>query len=137
MIAEHDQLLRRIHAHRVVVIERLRDPFAIPLAKDQVNIRMRVLKLMNKQFDLAHSAFSQLKTKLIEQGEDVTTIMGARRTSPKKEWRYEPLKDRDEYEVMREAIGDLERFNRYERRAWSRRKRAIREFIAIKARSEE
>ena len=41
-------------------------------------------------------------------------------------------KDRDEYQVLREGIRDLERLLRYEKRAWSRRKRAVRAFMAIK-----
>ena len=61
--------------------------------------------------------------------------MRARKTKANANWKYDPLKDRDEYEAMREAIGDLERLRRYERRAWSRRNRAIRGFIAIKATS--
>jgi hypothetical protein len=39
---------------------------------------------------------------------------------------------RDEYEASQAAIRDLVRLDRYERRAWSRQKRAIREFIRIK-----
>ena len=33
---------------------------------------------------------------------------------------------------MRAAMPDLERLARYERRAWSRRRRAMRNFMAIK-----
>jgi hypothetical protein len=40
--------------------------------------------------------------------------------------------ERDEYEALEAAILDLIRLGRYERRAWSRQKRAIREFMAIK-----
>src|SRR5262249_27141449 len=40
--------------------------------------------------------------------------------------------ERDEHEALREGIGDLVRLLRYERRAWSRRKRAVRAFMAIK-----
>jgi hypothetical protein len=40
--------------------------------------------------------------------------------------------ERDEYEALREGIGDLMRLLRYERQAWSRRKRAVRAFMAIK-----
>jgi hypothetical protein len=36
--------------------------------------------------------------------------------------------ERDEYEAIEEAISDLVRLVRYERRAWSRQKRAISEF---------
>jgi len=46
-----------------------------------------------------------------------------------------PMQERDEFDAMREAMPDLERLGRYERRAWSRQKRAMREFIAIKASS--
>jgi hypothetical protein len=40
--------------------------------------------------------------------------------------------ERDEYEALEAAILDLIRLGRYERRAWSRHKRAIREFIKMK-----
>ena len=39
---------------------------------------------------------------------------------------------RDEFEALQAAIRDLVRLDRYESRAWSRQKRAIREFIRIK-----
>ena len=41
-------------------------------------------------------------------------------------------RDEDEYEALREGIGDLERLLRYEKRAWSRFKKAVRAFMAIK-----
>jgi hypothetical protein len=37
---------------------------------------------------------------------------------------------------MRHAMPDLDRLERYERRAWSRWKRAIRDFISIKSMSD-
>lgn len=49
--------------------------------------------------------------------------------------RYEPLEaptqNRDEVEAFCEAIPDLKKLERYERRAWSRQKRAIRDFIGM------
>jgi hypothetical protein len=39
--------------------------------------------------------------------------------------------ERDEYEALEEAAPDLIRLDRYERRAWSRQKRAIRDFMNI------
>jgi hypothetical protein len=39
---------------------------------------------------------------------------------------------RDEHEALKAAARDLVRIDRYENRAWSRQKRAIREFIRIK-----
>lgn len=45
---------------------------------------------------------------------------------------YQDRKERDEYQVLREGIRDLERLLRYEKRACSRRKKAVRAFMAIK-----
>ena len=39
---------------------------------------------------------------------------------------------RNEYEAVEEAIPDLVRLEHYERRAWSRHKRAIQQFVLIK-----
>jgi hypothetical protein len=43
----------------------------------------------------------------------------------------EPPDDRDEFEVMRKGIEDIERIRRYERRAWLRRNRAIRNLASV------
>jgi hypothetical protein len=40
--------------------------------------------------------------------------------------------ERNDHEALEKAIPDLIRLERYERRAWSRHKRAIREFGLIK-----
>ena len=42
----------------------------------------------------------------------------------------------DEFAAMRRAAPDLERLERYERRAWSRRKRAISSFMDILAKEQ-
>jgi hypothetical protein len=44
----------------------------------------------------------------------------------------ELIEERDEYQALEAAILDLTRLDRYERRAWSRQNRAIREFVRIK-----
>jgi hypothetical protein len=41
------------------------------------------------------------------------------------------LKERNERQAVLEALPDLVRLERYERRAWARQKRAIRNFIRI------
>jgi len=43
------------------------------------------------------------------------------------------LKERDERQAVFEALPDLVRLDRYERRAWSRQKRAVRNFMRMKA----
>ncbi len=40
--------------------------------------------------------------------------------------------ERDQYEALEEGIPDLLRLERYERRAWARQKRAMREFLNLK-----
>ena len=40
--------------------------------------------------------------------------------------------ERDEFEALEEAAGDLIRLDRYERRCWSQQKRAIRNFINLR-----
>jgi hypothetical protein len=44
-------------------------------------------------------------------------------------------RQRDEHDAFRTAAPDLVRLDRYEHRAWSRQKRAIEEFMTIKAKS--
>ena len=43
----------------------------------------------------------------------------------------ERIDEHDEFATLEEAALDLIRLDRYERRAWSRRKRAIRDFIKL------
>jgi len=44
-----------------------------------------------------------------------------------------PIEARGEFDAMRAAMPDLYWLARYERRAWWRRKRALRRFIDIKS----
>jgi hypothetical protein len=44
----------------------------------------------------------------------------------------ERIDERDEFAALEEAAPDLIRLDRYERRAWSRQKRAIRDFMNMK-----
>jgi hypothetical protein len=55
-------------------------------------------------------------------------ILGLRSRPAKSEIRRQ---QRNEYEALEEAIPDLIRLERYERRAWSLHKRAIHEFMNI------
>jgi hypothetical protein len=132
VIAENELLLGHIVTERVARIERLRNPMAMPLV-DKADIGLAMANQRSQQRELAYSEMSQLKAKLISQGEEVYTFVPERKCEPGEPiWKYEPPVDRDEFDAMREAIPDLERLQRYERRVWSRRKRAIYMFIAIK-----
>ena len=138
VVAEYDQVLRRVQALKIAMIERLRDPFATPISKG--NAKLATYKRVAKQRNYAIAAYWQFRTKLTGEKLDRPTIktyrsfgIDLRQVGPNGAQEYEPLKDRDEYEAMRQAIRDLERIRRYERRAWSRRNGAIRGFIAIQA----
>jgi hypothetical protein len=43
------------------------------------------------------------------------------------------IEERDEYEALEAAVGDLIRLDRYQRRTWSQQKRPIRDFLKLMA----
>ena len=64
---------------------------------------------------------------------EVTKLLEEWEMQESESTREHPIEERDEFDAMCEARPDLDRLARYERRAWSRRKRAIRNFIEIKS----
>jgi hypothetical protein len=132
LIAESEFLLRCVRAERVSVIERLRDATAIPLAKGDNS-----LALGKARFHESKLAYPELlKTRTVVEklyAEHKDPEYEPLSESTKSTWNRTLPKERDEYDALWEAIPDLNRLLRYERRAWSRRKRAVREFIAIRA----
>lgn len=140
VIAENEFALRCIRAESVAVIERLRDPRALPLAKgDQ---RLALAKAMVRNFDQTADELDRLRSALESKGfkSDLESLLaeGGGPTLEQLSFRIEikeepPEKEeRDELEVMLAALPDLERLIRYERRALSRRDRALQQFIKIK-----
>jgi hypothetical protein len=132
-IAESEMVLRHVREQRVTLIERLRDLTAIPLVKGDNGIEQGKARL--REFETSWEKLEQVKArffalpkaeweKLMLDYEDQELVFGSK--SP-------PIEERDEFEAMQEAIPDLNRLARYERRAWSRRKRALRHFIDIKS----
>jgi hypothetical protein len=132
VIAESEVLLRSVRAERVAMIERLHDGTAIALAKGDNSMALAKARL-----DQGMLAFDELDRIRIRLG---LTNDGLPIWTPELEdrplepgWRPAPPKIRDEVDAFFEALPDLERLDRYERRAWSRRKRAIRNFMEIKS----
>jgi hypothetical protein len=131
VIAENELLLRFARAERIAVIERLRDEKMVPLAKGDNR-----LALVKARFREARVAYPEL-VKVRALVEESFKAGRDQEFEELKEpflsaWHPKRPEDRDEYEAMREAMRDLGRVFRYEQRAWSRRKRAVREFITIK-----
>lgn len=133
-IAESQLWLDCVKAEKLALIERLRDPTAFTLA---LNIRLARARARMRLFDVAdrqQKIIDDLITKTKAAGRDPEReplpphIEAA---WPRPSFRSEDA-ERDEHEALCEGIGDLVRLLRYERRAWSRRKRAVRAFMAIK-----
>jgi type II secretory pathway predicted ATPase ExeA len=137
VIAENEMVRRCARAEVIAMIERLRDITLKPLSRDNSLARA---KARFGQAKLRYRQLVQAKAKKI-----------ATTTGKEKNWLQEqkseaaqsqatrmqkPIKSRDEFDALRLAMPDLDRLARYERRAWSRQKRALREFIEIKSRRE-
>ena len=130
VIAECDLLLRFIKQERVTLIERLSDVMAVAATG-----RDRSLALARERMRQGYAAYDAL----VQQEGDINDLKkmssAAMQNRSKPSWpkgiRFD--RQRDEFDAMLAAMPDLIRLDRYERRAWSRRKRAVREFIAIKS----
>jgi hypothetical protein len=136
VIAENEIMLRCVRVERVAVIERLRDVTAKPLSKRDNSLarakaRFREAKLKYKGLVQAKAKNAAINN-VPERNSPPEQQSGAAQPMA----RQKPIKSRDEFDAMRLAMPDLDRLARYERRAWSRRKRAIRDFLEIKSRSD-
>jgi hypothetical protein len=132
VIAESEMVLRCVRAERVGVIERLRDVTAIALAKGDNRIALAKAKF--REVKLAWAELVPLRAKFNAMPKEEQIRLTEAEESRERESAsiHAPIEERDEVDAMREAIPDLKRLARYERRAWSRRKRALRTFIDIK-----
>jgi|SoiMethySBSTD1v2_1073268.scaffolds.fasta_scaffold81769_4 hypothetical protein len=136
-IAESQLWLDCVKAEKLaLIIERLRDPTAHTLALDtrlaRARARMRLSDVANRQQKLINNLIDKTKAAGRDpEREPLPPNLEAAWPPPWLEFIFEDT-ERDEHEALREGIRDLVRLLRYERRAWSRRKRAVRAFMAIK-----
>ena len=115
VIAECELILRFVHRERVGLIEQYFDPGTISLTKRKAYKTMANLRM--QQTEIAWDEFAYLQNVLIERGELPMKILAGRQFEPgETPLKYEALKERGEYEAMQEAMSDLERLQRYERR---------------------
>lgn len=125
-IAECEVVLTCIDRERVGLIERVREADAVGLNRRdgllaQAKARFRSIQSAGEESDWIAAKRAAAK--------DGT---GAQFCLPRPP-RWEPVGERDDLDAMREARRDLTRLDRYERRARSRRHKAIRALIAIKS----
>jgi hypothetical protein len=126
-VAESDILVREIRQYRNRLLKRLADPQAYGTTQAR-NERKRRLLQMDKS---------------MQMGRQLLDIHPPR-SSPGNQSKFDDLmkeywtveKDRDPDDIWYMALTDLDRINRYERRAWSRRKRVFLQYMVYRARCE-
>ena len=151
IIGESDVILSCLVGERLAAIERMRDPDAIPFSDSNAS-----LARARARFAQAKRAYAQLvkakqakaastsdkgKASISAQknketnstSTDNPAINAAATRSAESAREPHPPAQREECDAMCRAAPDLRRLERYERRAASRRNRAIREFIFIKS----
>ena len=162
IIAENHLVLQCVRTERIARIERLRDRTASPLVPDtrleRAEAHFRMAKAQHKWLVAAKAANEGTKEVAKEAATNGAKTAaqtgpadresaqeslqdGTQRKCPDDQQaagiaparESEPMELLDEFTAMRRATADLARLERYERRAWSRRKRAIHRFIRIKS----
>lgn len=137
VIAENEMVRRCVRVEAIAMIERLRDITVNPLSRDNSLTRA---KARFRRAKLRYRQLVQAKTKKITTttGKEKHSLQAQESDAAQSQATrmQKPIKSRDEFDALRLAMPDLDRLARYERRAWSRQKRAFREFIEIKSRRE-
>ena len=150
--AETAFVLHAIRQQKLIVIERLKDATAIALRKGDNSFDLGKARFMTAW--LAYREIQILIPQVMKKhdlpmppmevaGEivpiELKALLEEEELSDEEEERLRVISRREirrqqrtEYEALEEAVPDLVRLERYERRAWSRHRRAIREFLNLK-----
>jgi hypothetical protein len=160
-VAENAFVLSAIRQQRIVVIERLKEATAIALRKGDNSLDLAKARFMQAwlAYREIQTLLPQVMKKyepvmLPPRGNDfnncawasddivpirIKALLEEEEPSDEAEQRVLELarkeirrQQRNEYEALEEAVPDLVRLERYERRAWSRQQRAIQEFVLLK-----
>lgn len=153
IIAENDFVLRCAQTEWIAAIERQRDRTATPLATGDLGFarakaRIEGAKLIyqmlvesaNKDAASNNAARNNAarnnaaRTSAASTDEaHVRSNGGRERAVAEQGGRVTPPQEREEFDAMRAAMADLERLERYRRRAWSRQRRAFQRFMEIQS----
>jgi hypothetical protein len=150
-IAESEFVLHAIRQRKIIVIERLKDATAVALRKGDNSFDLAKARFFEAW--LAHREIQKLVPQVMKKFElqgppvvldgdlvpiQIKALLEEEEPTDEEQARALELarkelkrRERNEHEGLEEAIPDLIRLERYERRARSRRKRAIREFVLI------
>ena len=153
VIAQNEMVLRAVREQQIAVVERLREPTVVALTKR--DNRLKLAKARSKQARRAEKEIERRLPSVLKKYRDrlgPDPYCGSKfdfvplglkvlleEPDPLEEQRARDLarkeieqQQRDQYQALEAAIPDLIRLERYERRAWSRQMRAIREFLNLK-----
>ncbi|MGC1777135.1 MAG: hypothetical protein WBB34_04260, partial [Xanthobacteraceae bacterium] len=147
-IAENHLLRRAIKAQQVAVVERLRERTAIAMAKGDNSLILAKARflgawLANREIEArVPKLLEKYKVEREDRDEVLPIALKALLEECKSNEEHERAQkiaenclkqhERGDNEALEAAIPDLNRLERYGRRAWSRHKQAVREFINIK-----
>jgi hypothetical protein len=154
-VADKELLLRYIRAQQAAVIERLQDSTAIPLIDGDNALALAETRSRESRFAWAELQLIKAQVKRTAGAQEAGSIQESVTSFHLGDWSSRELavlektpvdlerlelyeqefapKERDEVDAICEALPDLKRLARYERRVWSRLKRALREFMEIKS----
>jgi hypothetical protein len=153
-IAENEFVRSAIRQQKMIAIERLKETTAIALRKGDNSFTLAKARFMEAW--LADREIQKLVPQVMKKYESemlpplqasdwddivpirIKALLADEEPSEEEEHRALEIarqeirrQQRNEYDAVEEAIPDLIRLERYERRAWSQQKRAIREFVLI------
>jgi len=145
IIAENGFVLACVQAERIAVIERHRDRTVTALATGDLGFARAKATIARTK--LAYKMFVQNKAPVSASETPAAEALAAAPTDTSKMQsgrvreriavasgaRVASTRERDELEAMRAAMPDLERLDRYRRRAWSRERRATRRFLEMQS----
>jgi len=150
-IAENELVRSAIRQQKIIAIERLKEATAIALRKGDNSFTLAKARFLEAwlAYREIQSLIPQVRAKFRDQlgppnpddYEIVPCQIKALLEEPTEAEEERALElarkeikrqQRNEYEALEEAIPDLIRLERYDRRAWSRQKRAIQQFVLIK-----
>ena len=148
IIAENGFVLNCVQTECIAAIERHRDSSATPLASgdlgfagakaklERAKLTYQMLVAAPRKDAAANKAASSnaAPTTAASAGDDQMRSNRQReRAATDQTNGVNPVLERDEFEAMRAAMPDLDRLQRYRRRAWSRHRRAVQRFMEIQS----
>ena len=138
IIAENGFVLRCVQAERIAAIERHRDATATPLATGDLGFARAKATLARAKLTYAMLVKRQAQDSPSKRAATLGEAhVDAGHQSERAARRHAaglPALQRDEFDAMRAAMAELDRLERYRRRAWSRERRAVRRFLELQRR---